>query len=189
MSFAQPALASAPAPALVPAAARPAQPAASRPAAAGLAGQAVDELLAACASQLDVRLGVIIEQLDLQAGVWQYSLDAGAHWRTIRTDILNRPAPMGLALAPEARLRVQPFAGSAHRRARIVLHAAQSTIHAASGCYCPYAPEGRSAAARSIVLELALSAINATPAASAPRPRNKGVRAGRAQDAARAPGD
>ncbi len=159
-----------------PAAPAPAAPA-RRPAATGtptLAGRTVGELLRDCAPQCDARLGVILEHLDQQAGVWQYSLDDGAHWSTVRTDILNRPAPMGLALSAGARLRVQPFAGSAHRPARIVLHAAQRAVGAGDGCYGAYDADGRDSRARSFTLMLALATINDTPAgAPAARPRNK----------------
>ncbi len=152
-----------------------ARPPASTPCpGAGLAGRAVAELLAAHAPGQAAQLGVIVEHLDPQAGAWQYSLDAGRSWHPIRTDILGRRGPMGLALSGAARLRVQPFAGSAHRPARIVLHAAQRLVQADNGCYCAYAAEGREPAAHSLTLDLALAAINATPAANpVPRPRNK----------------
>ncbi|GAB1385163.1 hypothetical protein MASR1M59_03110 [Melaminivora sp.] len=141
---------------------------------AGLAGRSLAELLAMHAPGLPTERGVILEHLDPQAGTWQFSLDDGVRWQTIRTDILGRRGPMGLALQGQARLRVQPFVGSAHLQARLVLHAAQRQVCLDNGCYCAYDAEDRAPAARSFTLLLGLSAINATPSASpAQRPRNK----------------
>lgn len=140
----------------------------------GVGGCAIAALLGTHAPQLYTGLGVIVEQLDMRTGTWQYSLDGGRQWHTVRTDILNRPAPMGLALDGAARLRVLPYVGSAHGPARIVLHAAQCAVGAGNGCFGAYAAEGRPAGARSVTLVLPLATINGTPTGTpAPRPRNK----------------
>lgn len=106
-------------------------------------------------------MGVILEYLDAQMGTWQYSLEGAAGWHNIRTDLINRPGHMGLALDAAARLRVLPIDDERPRGgARIVLHAAQRSLGATNGCYQAYAAEDRDEAARSITLTLSLRAIN-----------------------------
>ena len=55
----------------------------------GLGGSSVAALVGAHCPGLHAPLGVIVEHLDAQAGVWQYSPDGGASWRGIRTDHRN----------------------------------------------------------------------------------------------------
>ena len=77
-------------------AARP-QPAQGRSCAPGLGGCSVAALVGTHCPDLHAPQGVIVEYLDAQAGTWQYSLDGGASWRGIRTDLVNRPGHLGLA--------------------------------------------------------------------------------------------
>lgn len=154
-------------------AARP-QSAQGRSCAPGLGGCSVAALVGTHCPDLHAPQGVIVEYLDAQAGTWQYSLDGAASWRGIRTDLVNRPGHLGLALDGAARLRVLPFADGGRKGVRVVLHAAQRALDGCSGSYCLYAPEDRDAGAHSITLVLGLAAINGKPpAAAVPRPRNK----------------
>lgn len=141
-----------------------------------LGGNTIASIVAGHCHDLAAPLGVVVEHLDAQAGLWQCSVDNGTTWRTVRTDLINRPGQMGLALASTARLRVLPQGGGRNCcGARIVFHAALRAPGAANGSYSVYAPEGRDNAARSITLVLSLAAINGTPpAARGPqRVRNK----------------
>lgn len=122
-----------------------------------------------------VPTGVIVEYLDAQIGTWQYSLDEGAHWCNIRTDLINRPGYMGLALDRTARLRVLPSGiGSRSGSARMVFHATHRAPGQGNGMYQTYPHDDRGDDACSITLALALGDINGTPpTVAAPRLRNK----------------
>lgn len=141
----------------------------------GVGGNSIAVLVSEHCEGALAPMGVIVEYLDAQVGTWQYSLDGGESWRTIRTDLINRPGHMGLALERTARLRVLPFGGGGARSgARIVFHAAQRAPGEGNGSYRAYAPDDRDEAARSITLVLGLGAINGMPpAVAASRPRNK----------------
>lgn len=119
--------------------------------------------------------GVIVEYLDAQIGTWQYSLDEGAHWCNIRTDLINRPGYMGLALERTARLRVLPSGGGSRSgSARMVFHATHRAPGQNNGSYQTYPHDDRGDDAYSITLVLSLADINGTPpSVSAPRLRNK----------------
>jgi hypothetical protein len=141
---------------------------------AGVGGNSIAAIVSEHCEGVLAPMGVIIEYLDAQVGTWQYSLDGGESWRTIRTDLINRPGHMGLALERTARLRVLPFGGGARSGARIVFHAAQRAPGEGNGSYRAYAPDDRDEAARSITLVLGLGGINGMPpAVAASRPRNK----------------
>ena len=142
-----------------------------------LGGNTIANLVASHCHGLAVPLGVVVEHLDVRAGLWQCSVDHGTTWRTVRTDLINRPGPTGLALSSCAQLRVLPQAGNNCRNLRIVLHAALRAPGAANGDYCIYPLEDRGDAARSVTLQLNLTAINGIPPATkAPqRVRNKRV--------------
>ena len=154
---------------------RPAGPVAARTDGdAGVGGRSIAEIVTMHCEGVLAPMGVIVEFLDAQVGTWQYSLDDGESWRTIRTDLINRPGHMGLALERAARLRVLPFGGGARSGARIVFHAAQRAPGEGNGSYRAYAPDDRGDAAHSITLVLSLGAINGMPpAVAASRPRNK----------------
>ncbi|MCE1192361.1 MAG: hypothetical protein LWW96_09435 [Acidovorax sp.] len=118
--------------------------------------------------------GLVLEQLDAQAGTWQFSIDEGQTWRAIRTDLINRPGNMGLALDRGARLRVLPFAGHRVSGARVAFHTVQRAHGPGNGSYRAYASDDREDGSRTVTLVLGLSAINgAPPAVHVPRPRNK----------------
>ncbi|KAB2899369.1 MAG: hypothetical protein F9K35_08605, partial [Burkholderiaceae bacterium] len=108
--------------------------AAVRPA-EGVGGHSIAEIVTLHCEGVLVPMGVIVEFLDAQVGTWQYSLDDGESWRTIRTDLINRPGHMGLALERAARLRVLPFGGGGRSGARIVFHAAQRAPGEGNGSY------------------------------------------------------
>ncbi|WP_246881267.1 hypothetical protein [Acidovorax sp. JG5] len=143
----------------------------------GVGGNTVAHLLQENCAELQASAGVVIEYLDTQAGTWQFSLDDGQTWRAIRTDLINRPGHMGLALDRDARLRVL-CTGASRDGARVVLHAVQRSHGAGNGSYRPYAPDEREDASHSVTLVLGLGAINGVPpAVKVPRPRNKRARA------------
>ena len=126
-----------------------------------------------------------IEHLDAQAGTWQFSADAGQTWRAIRTDLINRPGNLGLALDRDARLRVLPFGGHRVTGARVAFHTVQRSHGQGNGSYRAYASEDRDGGSRSVTLVLSLAAINgAPPAVHVPRPRNKRAMVQRAAAAA-----
>ncbi|ART49016.1 hypothetical protein [Acidovorax carolinensis] len=144
---------------------------------AGVGGNTVAHLLQENCAELRASAGVVIEYLDTQAGTWQFSLDDGQTWRAIRTDLINRPGHMGLALDRDARLRVL-CTGASRDGARVVLHAVQRSHGSCNGSYRPYAPDEREEASCSVTLVLGLGAINGVPpAVKVPRPRNKRARA------------
>jgi hypothetical protein len=118
--------------------------------------------------------GVVVEQLDAQAGTWQFSTDEGQTWRPIRTDLINRPGNLGLALDRNARLRVLPFSGHRVNGARVAFHTVQRSHGPGNGSYRPYASDDREDGSRTVTLVLGLAAINgAPPVVHVPRPRNK----------------
>ena len=135
-----------------------------------------------------VAAGVVIEQLDAQAGAWEFSTDQGQSWRAVRTDLINRAGNMGLALDRDARLRVLPFGGHRVTGARVAFHTVQHSHGQGNGSYRAYADEERDGGSRTVTLVLALSSINGVPpAVHVPRPRNKRAMAQRAASAARGP--
>ena len=142
--------------------------------AAGVGGNSIASIMARQGMTVPAPLGVIVEHLDAQIGTWQVSIDEGASWHTIRTDLINRPGNRGLALEPTARLRVLPLPAGTRQGVRMVLHAAQRALGDDNGRYQNYPPEDRDDAARSITLMLGLEDINGSPpAARIARPNNK----------------
>lgn len=147
-----------------------------------LGGNSIEDIVAEHCTDTPILAGVVIERLDAQIGVWQYSLDEGHTWQAVRTDLLHRDGPMGLVLALCARLRVLPFGGQ-RGMARLVFHPVPLG-GGGNGIYRPYPPADERPEAATITLMLGLAAINGAPkTVYVPRLRNK-----RALAAARAAG-
>lgn len=116
----------------------------------------------------------VFEHLDAQVGTWQFSTDAGETWRTVRTDLVNRPGHLGLALDAHTRLRVLPFGGGRAGGVRMVFHTVNRSHGPHNGSYRAYVPDERDGGSSSVTLVLNLGAINGKPpAVKASRPRNK----------------
>ena len=146
----------------------------SSPAASALGGRSIAQILQHNCPDLNVVTAVVIEYLDAQVGTWQCSVDGGKTWRAVRTDIINRPGSMGLALDRDALLRVLPFVGQRATGARLRLHPVPYRQGPGNGSYRAYAVEDREEGSPTLTLVLPLSAINGDPpAVRAPRPRNK----------------
>ncbi|MBV7539567.1 hypothetical protein [Acidovorax sp. sic0104] len=157
------------------------------PCATGLGGNSVAHIVEENCPGMLASAGVVIEHLDAQAGVWQFSTDDGQTWRPIRTDLVNRPGNMGLALDRDARLRVLPFGGHRVSGARVAFHTVQRSHAQGNGSYRAYACDDREDGSRTVTLVLGLNAINGTPpAVHVPRPRNKRALVQRAAAAAAA---
>ena len=140
----------------------------------GLGGNTLAHIVEENCPGMPVAAGVVIELLDAQAGTWQFSTDGGQTWRAIRTDLINRPGNMGLALDRDARLRVLPFASHRVDGARVAFHTVQRSHGPGNGSYRAYASEERDGGSHTVTLVLSLGAINGQPpAVHAPRPRNK----------------
>ena len=140
----------------------------------GLGGKSIAGIVLEHCEGMAMPMGVIIEYLDAQAGTWQYASESDETWRTIRTDLINRPGNTGLALERTARLRVLPMSGGPRSAtARMVFHATQRAPDD-GGSYQTYPAEDRGDDAASITLMLTLRCINGTPPTVATaRPRNK----------------
>ncbi|MFY3384436.1 hypothetical protein [Paracidovorax sp. MALMAid1276] len=150
-------------------------------AATGLGGNTVAHIVEGHCPDMLAAAGVIIEQLDAQAGTWQFSIDDGQTWRAIRTDLINRAGYLGLALNREARLRVLPFGGHRVTGARVAFHTVQRSHGPGNGSYRAYAPDEREDGSHTVTLVLSLGAVNGTPPeVHVPRPRNKRAMAQRA---------
>ncbi len=145
----------------------------SVPGGTGLGGNTVGYLLQENGQKLSEMVCMVIELLDTQAGHWQFSLNGGQEWRTIRTDLINRPGCIGLALDQHARLRVLPFTGHRSQGARLAFHTVHRRLD--SGSYCPYADaEDRENTSKTVTLVVTLNAINGKPPeVKVPRPPNK----------------
>lgn len=140
----------------------------------GVGGNCIAQIVHDNCPDLLASAGVIIEHLDAQAGNWQFSIDNGLTWRSARTDLINRPGCMGLALDRDARLRVLPFSGHRVSGVRIVFHTVQRSHGQGSGSYRAYAPDERDEGSRSVTLVVGLNAVNGMPPeVKVPRPRNK----------------
>ncbi|MFI8613922.1 hypothetical protein ACIGHN_00290 [Acidovorax sp. NPDC077693] len=164
---------------------RPAPGAAS--CANGLGGNSVDLIVEENCPGMLASAGVVIEHLDAQAGTWQFSIDDGQTWRPVRTDLVNRPGNLGLALDRDARLRVLPFGGHRVSGVRVAFHTVQRSHGQGNGSYRAYASDDREDGSRTVTLVLGLAAINGTPpAVHVPRPRNKRALVQRAAAAAAA---
>ena len=156
----------------------------------GLGGNTLAQIVEENCPGMLASAGVVIEHLDAQAGTWQFSTDEGHTWRAIRTDLVNRPGNMGLALDRDARLRVLPFSGHRVNGVRVAFHTVQRSHGQSNGSYRAYASDEREdGCSRTVTLVLGLSAINgAPPAVHVPRPRNKRALVQRAAAAAGAAG-
>ena len=153
--------------------------------ATGLGGNTVAHIVEENCPDMLASAGVVIEQLDAQAGTWQFSTDEGQTWRAIRTDLINRAGYLGLALDLGARLRVLPFGGHRVSGARVAFHTVQRSHGQGNGSYRAYAPDERDGGSRTVTLVLSLAAVNGTPPeVHVPRPRNKRALAQRAGMAA-----
>lgn len=137
-----------------------------------LGGNSVQDIVAMHCAEMPGLAGVVIERLDAQIGVWQYSIDEGQTWQSVRTDLLHRDDPMGLALALHARLRVLPFGGQ-RGTARLVFHPVPF-VGRGNGIHRPYPPADERPEAPTVTLVLGLAAINGAPqSVHVPRLRNK----------------
>lgn len=153
---------------------QPTDAAAGQGSSTGLGGNTLARIVEENCPGMLACAGVVIEQLDAQAGAWQFSTDEGLTWRAVRTDLINRPGNLGLALDRDARLRVLPFAGHRVTGARVAFHTVQRSHGPGNGNYRAYAGDDREDGSRTVTLVLGLSAINgAPPAVHVPRPRNK----------------
>lgn len=151
----------------------------------GVGGNCVAQIVHDNCPDLLASAGVVIEHLDAQAGIWQFSIDNGLTWRNARTDLINRPGCMGLALDREARLRVLPHSGHRVSGVRIVFHTVQRSHGPGSGSYRAYAPDDRDGGSHSVTLVVGLNAINGMPPeVKVPRPRNKRAQAQSARERA-----
>ena len=151
----------------------------------GLGGNTVAQMVEENCPGMLASAGVVIEHLDAQAGTWQCSTDDGQTWRAVRTDLVNRPGNMGLALDRDARLRVLPFGGHRVSGARVAFHTVQRSHGQGNGSYRAYADDDREDGSPTVTLVLGLAAINGTPpAVHVPRPRNKRALVQRAASAA-----
>lgn len=161
---------------------RPGSSGAAPAQAGGLGGNTLARIVEEHCPGMLAAAGVVIEQLDAQAGTWQFSTDEGLTWRAVRTDLINRDGNLGLALDSDARLRVLPFGERRVSGARVAFHTVQRSHGPANGSYRPYASDDREdGCSRTVTLVLGLSAINGEPpAVHVPRPRNKRALARRA---------
>jgi len=142
----------------------------ARPSALG--GNSVQDIVAMHCAEMPEVAGVVIERLDAHIGVWQYSIDQGQTWQSVRTDLLHRDDPMGLALALHARLRVLPFGGQ-RGTARLVFHPVPF-VGRGNGIHRAYPPADERPEASTVTLVLGLAAINGAPQpVHVPRLRNK----------------
>lgn len=140
----------------------------------GVGGNSIAQILAESCPQHAAAAGVVIARLDARAGIWQYSVDHGANWRDARTDLINRPGAMGLALDREARLRLLPRLGERVVQIHIVLHAVQHSLYTRNGSHSAYVPDPSEGDSPAIALALDINAINGTPPqVHVPRLRNK----------------
>lgn len=148
----------------------------------GLGGNTLARMVEEHCPCLSPSAGVVIEYLDAQAGTWQFSIDAGLTWRSIRTDLINRRSShQGLALDSDARLRVLPFGGQRVSGARMAFHTVPHSHGPGNGSYRAYASDEREEGSSTVTLVLSLAAINgAPPAAQVQRLRNKRALAQRA---------
>jgi uncharacterized delta-60 repeat protein len=63
---------------------------------------------------VDAAEAIGITALDTSLGSWQYSLDSGAHWLDVRSDLINSETnELALLLGPTAMIRMLPF-GALH---------------------------------------------------------------------------
>ncbi|RYF45542.1 MAG: hypothetical protein EOO27_41140 [Comamonadaceae bacterium] len=151
----------------------------------GLGGNTVAQIVEENCPGMLASAGVVIEHLDAQAGTWQCSTDDGQTWRAVRTDLVNRPGNMGLALDRDARLRVLPFGGHRVSGARVAFHTVQRSHGQGNGSYRAYADDDREDGSRTVTLVLGLASINGMPPkVHVPRPRNKRALVQRAASAA-----
>ena len=139
-----------------------------------LGGNTLAQIVEENCQDMLVAAGFVIEHLDAQAGVWEFSTDRGHSWRAIRTDLINRAGNMGLALDRDARVRVLPFHGHRVAGARVAFHTVQRCHGPGNGSYRAYATEERDGGSHTVTLVLSLAAINGVPpAVHVSRPRNK----------------
>lgn len=140
----------------------------------GVGGNSIAQILAESCPKHAAAAGIVIARLDARAGIWQYSVDNGTHWRDARTDLINRPGTMGLALDREARLRLLPRLGERVEQIHMVLYAVQHSLHTRNGSHSAYVPDPSQGDSDAISLLLHLNAINGTPPqVHVPRLRNK----------------
>lgn len=144
----------------------------------GLGGNSIAQILAENCHAHAGAAGVVISRLDARAGIWQYSVDDGASWRDARTDLINRPGVMGLALDRQARLRLIQRSGERLDKINVVLNPVQHSLRERNGSHSSYVPDPANEDSASISLLLDISAINgAPPEVHVPRQRNKRARA------------
>jgi hypothetical protein len=150
----------------------------------GVGGNSIAQILAESSPQHAAAAGIVIARLDARAGIWQYSVDNGANWRDVRTDLINRPGTMGLALDREARLRLLPRLGERVMQIHMVVHVVHHSLHARNGSHSAYVPDPSEGDSSAVNLLLDINHINGMPPqVHVPRLRNKRAMASAAAQA------
>ncbi|TFW19979.1 hypothetical protein E4L96_10945 [Massilia arenosa] len=105
---------------------------------------------------------MIVNDIDTNVGTWQYSLDGGASWLTMRADLIDGAANIGLVLDAAARIRLLPF-GDASGDTSLQYHGWRTAGAAASGTYTNFNQDDVSASAHQSVVRANVSRADDAP--------------------------
>lgn len=110
---------------------------------------------------------IAITALDARLGAWQYSLDNGTSWLTIRADLINSGTnELALLLGPTAQLRLLPFGGLSGTLSEAITFRAWDMSSGAQGNYVAIAGAGSGCSAFSSAADtasLTVTAVNDAP--------------------------
>ncbi|MDF2466241.1 MAG: hypothetical protein K0Q43_4476 [Ramlibacter sp.] len=107
---------------------------------------------------------IAIEAVNTSLGTWQYSLDAGATWLTIRADLLNSGTnTLGLLLGPTNMIRLLPFGDLNGTLADGITFRAWDTSSGSAGNYVVTTPGSGAFSLASDTASITVIAVNDAP--------------------------
>ena len=119
---------------------------------------------------------IAIEALDTSLGTWQFSLDAGSTWLTIRADLLNSTTnSLGLLLGPTSLLRLLPFGELSGNLSDALTFRAWDGVTGSAGSYVVTTPGVGAFSTDSDTASLTVTSVNDPPTFAAPNGTGKVV--------------
>lgn len=107
---------------------------------------------------------IAIEALDTSLGTWQYSLDAGTTWLTVRSDLLNNTTnTLGLLLGPTDKIRLLPYGDLNGSVTNAITFRAWDMSTGTAGSYVVTTPGAGAFSTASDTADITVTAVNDAP--------------------------
>ncbi len=107
---------------------------------------------------------IAIEAVNTNLGTWQYSLDGGSHWLTIRADLINSTTnTLGLLLGPTHLIRLLPYGDLNGTLSDAINFRAWDMTSGSAGQYVVTTPGTGAFSSASDTASITVTAVNDAP--------------------------